>query len=125
MFIFIFIVIFVSVIRYMKEKKFIKLIEESFLQSKYYDKTKYEYLRIRSIMIKDNPSFDNLSALNQLEYCSTILFMVKESTSKDINKLKLYNNKKNKVYEYAIDEGYVEPNIVSIEDKGNTIKLLT
>lgn len=92
----------------LKEKKFEQLIFNAYGQSANYDSMRHKLIRIRDIMSKSHKSFANLSAKMQFGYCITVGIIVVQSTTKDLRKLSL-GKKKNEVFEYSIDEGFVPP----------------
>lgn len=104
----------------LKEKQFEQLIWDSYSQLDNYDSMRYKLIRIRDIMSKSHKSFAELSAQRQYDYCITIGIIVVQSTSKDLNRLRVISKPKDEVFEYSIDEGFVPP--VPIELR--TVKLL-
>lgn len=103
-----------------KEKKFEQFIWDGYSQLDTYDSIRYKLIRIRDIMARSHASFSALSAKMQYSYCVTIGIIVVQSTTKDLRKLSLSKDK-DEVFEYSIEEGYVPPNTIKI----NQCKQLT
>lgn len=67
-------------------------------------------------MMKSHESFRNMTALRQYEYCLTIGRIAIQSVRKSLRQFTISGDK-SEVFDYAIDEGFSEPEIIDITNQ--------
>jgi hypothetical protein len=100
-----------------KNKKFEQLTWDAFSQKSNYNKVRHNMIRARDIMSNSNASFQELPVEIQFDYCVTIVLIATHTALKDINKISIIKKANTESYEYSIDEGFVPPITIEINNK--------
>ncbi len=100
-----------------KKEKLNNLIFNGFGDKKNYDEIKYGLNRARLLMLHHNV-FDKAPVGSQYEMCMTIYIIATQSGTKKLHNFRILSRPEEKVFEYALDEGFVPlKNIDSEEPK--------
>lgn len=104
-----------------KKKRFIKWINENFSDDARYDKISYSLLRIRNILLKDNPDFDTLSFELQKGLCVTTYMISMSGKRFTMNELSFFGKEPSdeNIKKYDIEYGFSPPTYIEIPDEDN------
>lgn len=88
----------------------------------HFEKIKYMFHRIRNIMIRENPDFNDLSVTKQFNYCHTIYLITMNSKRSIMKDISLFNgNKDSGITDFDPEYGFIEPDYVEITNRNNEI----
>ena len=88
----------------------------------HFEKIKYMFHRIRNIMIRENPDFDNLPLLKQWNYCHTIYLISSNGKRGLIKQISMFNRNIDKnIIDFDIEYGFEEPDYIEINNGNKEI----
>lgn len=101
-----------------KEKLFKDRVFEIYHSLEKFDKINFTLLKIRKIMIADNPNFDKSKVEDQVQYCTTIYHIFMNSKRSIMKEISMFNrNIDDDIRKYDPESGFTEPEYVTIIDK--------
>ncbi|RYF78882.1 MAG: hypothetical protein EOO39_00240 [Cytophagaceae bacterium] len=100
-----------------KRKAFEDLIFKGFGQMDIYDKVRHQLLRIRETMSELQPLYRSMSAVTQYNFATAINIIATHTGTQLINQFRIINRSKDEVFKYSMDEGFVEPTVVNLNER--------